>query len=453
MRIKPVTRRLHSLAVLLFLSCSAYAQVGSWETLDGLPRRIGGRYDDIFFATPETGWAVNGGGFAYRTTDAGETWKLVLNAGIYLRSVGFANTQVGWAGSLSNTTLLLQTSDGGDTWADITSRIPEPRPTGVCGLYVVSDRVVYGVGRFDGPPVLIKTADGGDTWSSQDLTAYGVGTLIDVYFFDENRGIAVGGTKRDLTGNAVVVMTEDGGATWSVRHTTQTANGVGGEWGWKISFPTPDIGYVSIEYPFSNPTGRAAKVLKTEDGGDSWRELSVEGSTSPAGLQGLGFVSPQLGWTSGRGTTSMTTDGGATWTQVAVMDGQVNRIRLINDTLAYAVGQRAYRWRAASQSTAREPLPDRIEPFELEQNYPNPFSASTTIRYRLTRDAHVRVRVIDLLGQDLRTLVDTYQAAGVQEVTWDGRNEAGQRVASGAYMYLVDIGDIAEMKTMVVLRD
>ena len=77
------------------------------------------------------------------------------------------------------------------------------------------------------------------------------------------------------------------------------------------------------------------------DGGLTWSEMVIPGSTA---LQGVGFVSEMTGWTSGRGTTSLTLDGGATWTEVDVLDGAVNRFHVLNDTLAYAFGHRIYKW-------------------------------------------------------------------------------------------------------------
>ncbi len=447
------------LCLLLVTACvsrrGAHAQTGvldAWEPLAGVPRLAGGRYDDIAFASGSIGFVVGGNGLVYRTTDAGETWTIVASLNAYLRSAGFASPTKGWIGTLDNEQVLLETLDGGSTWTNITARIAGASPTGICGIWVVDEQVAYAVGRFDGPPIVIKTTNGGQSWTAQDLSELGVGTLIDVFFFDALNGVAVGGTRRDLSGDAVVVGTTDGGVTWSIRHRSKVEQGIGGEWGWKISFPTPDVGYASIEYPFANFTGAEAKVLKTVDAGLTWEPLTVTGSTRPAGLQGIGFIDANTGWVGGRGTSSFTDDGGETWTQVVDPDGRLNRIRVINDTLAFALGSQVYRYRRSETPTATEPPRALPDVFVLDQNYPNPFTESTTIRYTLRRNAPVRIRVIDALGQDLRVLVDEHQGVGVQEVSWDGRDASGRRVAAGVYMYLIDIGDATEMKTMVALK-
>jgi hypothetical protein len=73
------------------------------------------------------------------------------------------------------------------------------------------------------------------------------------------------------------------------------------------------------------------------------------------------------------------------------------------------------------------------EGFALSQNSPNPFNASTKIRYQIPADAHVNLKVFNALGQETRTLVEAEQKAHSYTVTWDGRNNVGQEVASGLY--------------------
>lgn len=410
------------------------------------------RHDDIFFVNASTGWVANGTGRIYKTTDSGFTWVEQVDLDVYFRSIGFANDSTGWAGTLSTEQVLFESTDGGATWDNITDRISGPLPAGICGLAVVSEAVAYGVGRFDGPPILIKTADGGQSWQASDLSALGIGSLIDVYFFDEEHGFVTGGTVDDFTGSAIVAETTDGGATWAIRHRSEKADGVTGEWGWKLSFPTETTGYVSVEYPFANTTGNPAKVLKTTDGGATWMELAVDGSFEPAGLQGVGFVTEDLGWVSGRGIASITTDGGASWYQVDDLDGLVNRFRLVNDSLAFAVGRRAYRWSGGDVALALEDLVERPKLFTLEQNYPNPFNPSTTIRYTLHKPAQVRVRILNVLSQEVRLLVNAHQPAGAQEIVWDGRDDYGKKLASGTYLYLIDIGEVQEMKKMALVK-
>ncbi len=89
--------------------------------------------------------------------------------------------------------------------------------------------------------------------------------------------------------------------------------------------------------------------------------------------------------------------------------------------------------------------------FALYQNYPNPMNAHTIIKYDLPKDCLVTLEIFNLLGQKVRTLVHGYQTAGSKLVSWDGKNEAGEPVAAGSYIYLMKAGDFQQSKRMVLL--
>lgn len=88
----------------------------------------------------------------------------------------------------------------------------------------------------------------------------------------------------------------------------------------------------------------------------------------------------------------------------------------------------------------------------LAQNRPNPFNAATEVDFVLDRDASVRLRVYDLAGRLVRTLVDEGRPAGPHTAFWDGRSDEGRTVASGAYVYRLDAGSTVLMKRMTLLK-
>lgn len=90
--------------------------------------------------------------------------------------------------------------------------------------------------------------------------------------------------------------------------------------------------------------------------------------------------------------------------------------------------------------------------FELRQNYPNPFNPSTTIAYLLPTRAKVALNIYNLLGQEVRNLVKGDQAPGLQQVQWDGRDNHGNTVASGIYIYRIVAGDFTATRKMILLR-
>ncbi|QXD14069.1 S8 family serine peptidase [Rhodocaloribacter litoris] len=92
------------------------------------------------------------------------------------------------------------------------------------------------------------------------------------------------------------------------------------------------------------------------------------------------------------------------------------------------------------------------ETFDLAQNYPNPFSTSTTFRYQLPETASVRLTIYNVLGQVVRVLVEEEQKAGRYEVVWDGRDRTGARVASGMYFYRFEAGSYTQTRRMMRVK-
>lgn len=93
------------------------------------------------------------------------------------------------------------------------------------------------------------------------------------------------------------------------------------------------------------------------------------------------------------------------------------------------------------------------EGFRLDRSYPNPFNAETTISYYIPETSTVRLSIYALTGQLIRTLVDREHPAGRYSVLWDGRNDAGQDVSSGVYLYRLNGTDRGtETKKMVLMR-
>ncbi len=91
--------------------------------------------------------------------------------------------------------------------------------------------------------------------------------------------------------------------------------------------------------------------------------------------------------------------------------------------------------------------------YKLSANYPNPFNPSTSFSITLPLDKAVSVKVYDVAGRLVRTIVNNRAfAAGTHEFTWDGRSDAGRQVASGSYLYTLEYGNFRQSQTMVLLK-
>ncbi len=90
--------------------------------------------------------------------------------------------------------------------------------------------------------------------------------------------------------------------------------------------------------------------------------------------------------------------------------------------------------------------------FELSQNYPNPFNPSTTIRYALPKASHVTLKIYNLRGEVVKTLVNGYQTAQNYQVVWNGDNDAGQKVAAGIYLYQLQAGNYQRTMRLILMK-
>jgi hypothetical protein len=94
-------------------------------------------------------------------------------------------------------------------------------------------------------------------------------------------------------------------------------------------------------------------------------------------------------------------------------------------------------------------LPDE---FALQQNYPNPFNPVTTLRYDLPENGLVTIIIYDMLGREVKTLINQSQNAGYRTVIWNATNDYGKPVSAGTYLYQIQAGEYISTKKMVLLK-
>ena len=95
---------------------------------------------------------------------------------------------------------------------------------------------------------------------------------------------------------------------------------------------------------------------------------------------------------------------------------------------------------------------DTPEAFVLAQNFPNPFRPPTAIRYTLSEPGYVTLKVYNVIGQEITTLVEARQAAGMHTITWDGLDRQGYGLASGVYLYRLRVDEQVETRKMILLE-
>jgi virulence-associated protein VapD len=93
-----------------------------------------------------------------------------------------------------------------------------------------------------------------------------------------------------------------------------------------------------------------------------------------------------------------------------------------------------------------------LSSYELFQNYPNPFNPSTAISYSLPKTSVVSLIIYDMLGREIKTLVNTEQSAGMKTVVWNSDNNSGNQVTSGAYIYVLKTDEYTIAKKLLLMK-
>jgi photosystem II stability/assembly factor-like uncharacterized protein len=405
------------------------------------------RYDDIWFISPLVGWAVNSAGQIVHTEDGGKTpWTIqhTVDAETWLRCMSFSSPTDGWVGSITRRQRLWKTQDG-QTWTDMTPALP-PQPSAICGISSPSKNVVYASGtQYPArEAAIMHTADGGQTWNSISMAAH-ANLLIDTYFTDDTHGWVVGGQGGTTYARLkpVVLFTADGGQTWEDRLQNSGINFPRGEWGWKIQFLNPQLGFVSLE------NDSAAAILKTVDGGQTWKRIEVTDPQKNVELEGIGFINEMVGWVGGwghgfpsnpLGTTSGTTDGGATWSDANNVGRFINRFRFTGSQpiVGYASGGTVYQCVAteaadpaplslAARRAAEAPVPTAWESLDIKAQVPSNAQQLT-------------VTIFDPRQTLVKVLADEKSpAAGARAFKWDFKTEDGNDAGTGHFMYRLSI--------------
>jgi hypothetical protein len=211
-------------------------------------------------------------------------------------------------------------------------------------------------------------------------------SLTGVSFIDANNGWTVGFS-------GTILRTTDGGENW-----ISQASGINDDL-YRVSFTDANNG---------TAVGDSGIILRTTNGGTNWFS-QVSGTTN--GLFGVSFTDANNGTAVGyNGTILRTTDGGASFFEEKDID-------------------------------------EIPKAYYLSNNYPNPFNPSTKIKYSVPQTSQVQIKVFDVLGNEITTLVNEEKPTGTYELDWNAEN-----LPSGVYFYQLRAGSFVETKKMVLMK-
>ncbi|MBK8980794.1 MAG: T9SS type A sorting domain-containing protein [Ignavibacteria bacterium] len=338
-------------------------------------------------------------------------------------------------------------------------------------------------------------------WYQQFMPNIGNRSISDIFFLDSLTGWAVT-PYIDLDDTAYVLKTNDGGDNWEIKYTRTGAVGYSNPN--HIYFKNKDFGFMSNSITGSNPLYRTTNsgvnwtqipggpftdiyfidsltgwkslqsstvIKKTTNGGLNWSDQPMPqgGNIISSAIYRFSNVNKNTIWAVGgyafvssssttiRGIIYRTTSAGENWSyqipDTNIQIGRYNYCKFINNYIgwAYRISPTGIHTKVGGDSTftnIKNPNTQIADNFILYQNYPNPFNPNTIISYQLSMFNYVSMKVYDILGNEIKTLVNTKQGSGSYKVKFDGSG-----LPSGVYFYSLFIdGDRVDTKKMVLVR-
>ncbi|GAB6283490.1 MAG: hypothetical protein STSR0008_22630 [Ignavibacterium sp.] len=431
---------------------------------------------DIYNYTSKIYFLNNTSGFLagqdfWKTTNGGTIWERVSNSltGQFWK-IDFIDENYG----MGIGEHIYGTTDGGYSW-----KILKPGNNQFTGLDMIDRSNAWVVG-YD---TLYKTTDGGITWSALGISS-NIEYMRGIKFLDQNTGVLFE-VIENLNDTTVNYVTTDGGNSWQ-RYPISNQPFLTSFF--KLKFTDP------AHLWFVNQQG----IWLSRDTAKTWEFNPMNGSLYSA----FDFADTLYGWFAvsdgQQKTMKFTTDGGKSWTAVdkpysnqsmdliiygkdntsaynilvAGYDGSLFRfnegstIGFVEETYtqnplfsfaSFLSGNRMHVWVAGHGMTVLHAdflITDIDETKEINnlsflllQNYPNPFNPSTTIKYHISQNSFVVLKVFDVLGNEISTLVNEVKTPGEYDAEFNAIN-----LSSGIYFYQLKAGSFIETKKMILLK-
>jgi len=332
---------------------------------------------------------------------AGGDITLGLNGKVYVCWAGLTELPL----SIEDFVGIAASSDGGASWNVDETAIDM---NGILGVFSEKENI-----RVNGFPRIAADTSGGATngW---------------VYVVTAQKDLAPAGTDPDI----ILNKSTDGGQTWSsgIRVNQDPLNN-----GAIQFFPAIHIdefgGINVIFYDDRNTTSDSTGTFlaRSEDGGNNWREFEISDHNFkpiPNGGLGVGYMGDNI---------DITSSNGKLWP-----------VWMDNSTGIYQI------WTVPIELSSvgvDEQDDNFINSFRIEQNYPNPFNPVTNIKYRIAEYGYVIMKVYDVLGKEVATLVNEEKPVGKYEVVF-----SGDGLPSGIYYYRLTVGSFTETRKMILLK-
>jgi photosystem II stability/assembly factor-like uncharacterized protein len=424
--------------ILLILLSSAFiinsfAQKAGWEVVSSDTKE---ELNSIYFSDYQTGYACGNSGVVVKSVDSGKTWQSLqspvscnlndifsFDQDCFI-AVGDSATVIGtWYGGDS-----LYVAQIRDSTADIYS-VSFTEDQGVFyGVFGASLQTIVGVGS---QYCLV--------YAYNYQSELSLGGFWDAYMLTSEIGFVAG---ENSIFQPILGRTTDHGNNWEFVSFYLDGN-EGKATG--VDFTDQLVGYISAMVW----NGQGA-IAKTTDSGNNW---TISFFNNP--LWDIDFPiseGGQIGYCVGdSGTILKTYNAGVTWNhQISGSNEKLNKVYFLDENFGFALGENGMILRTTTGGGPVTNIEEEdLYPYSIElgQNYPNPFNPSTSIKFRIAEFGFVSLKVYDVLGNEIATLVNEEKPTGIYEVEFDATS-----LTSGIYFYKLQADLYIETKKMVFMK-
>ena len=366
-------------------------------------------------------------GTILKTTNGGTNWhSQISNTNQRLISIYFIDSLIGF--SVGDSGIIIKTTDGGNIW-NLQNSYTNSQ---LNSIYFTSNDTGYVVGMNS---TFIKTTNGGTDWNVDSTFGPCCYYLNSIFFTSKSKGRILG---YDLPG-AIILSTIDTGKTWSMYVDPEAQYN---NW-WLGMSMVEDTGSERIVI-----AGNQGSVRSLQDNctgyWDMWGANLGNGNVtlnsvcvSKTGLWNAVGTNGTVGYFPNYGNGN----------QVSGVTSNLNSITFIDTLIGYVAGDSGVILKTINGGIITSIENNAITHEANLYNYPNPYSKTTIIHYKLSENSNVILKVFDITGKEVKTYVNQFQQRGKYNFYFDASN-----LQSGIYYYQLTIGNISDTKKMIVLK-
>jgi photosystem II stability/assembly factor-like uncharacterized protein len=390
-----------------------------------------------YFLDSLNGWVVGDSGLIIHTSNGGLNFdKQTSNTYDNLSDIFFLNKRIGWA--VGNKyfgfyPVFYLTTDGGLNWNH--TYYPDTMARFSCLNFLDSlNGFIGGYANGQAYCFILKTTDGGNNWTKaqSDTTIFAMMNILNIRFYNPQLGIACGGT---MDRSGVFWETTDGGNFW------------------QSSSVAPEPLYQTIILDSLNficaggGIDNGAFVISTSNSGTNWNydtlplfgvAMSIFKRTPSEWWVGMGFANVLF----------FTTNSGKKWDYIRFPDSVgINDVNFPDSTHGWAFGNFGTILKYTKFTSGIKNENSFVGNYELYQNYPNPFNPSTIIRFKIKDSRFVSLKVYDVLGREVASLVNEFKKAGKYEIRF-----TNNQLPSGLYLVKMVADNFTATRKIILLK-